>query len=388
MKASALTIGLVWAAVSLLLVGRATAEPPPDPRLEKIFADWQNRRERMKTVRYRVTGQHTRPKGTFTDSYTGKSLGPDAPPHDITWPKRITLLLEFQTSRYRLQEDEQPYSQTQGLFPPRGVVTTVFDSGELSSLIQRAPGTPADMKKPDVVVLSGNMRGMAFRADYWPFFLGHGIVASADANFILPGRFAKALEKEVYHVHGEGVFANRSCVVLRTQARKLTNVSFDELWVDLARDSAVLRQVIYVNNKIWTDLQVNYQETRVGWLPQDWTISNTHANDVIFSIDHMHIDEVEIDPMITDADFRVDVKPGMIVQRTSLPGSQDQITVPKSNPDRPLFRVTQNGSLQAVKGPEPRSLWPYYFGGGTVIIFCAGSAVYYWWRRKKLRSAT
>jgi hypothetical protein len=387
MKASALTIGLVWAAVSLLLVCRATAGPPPDPRLEKILADWQNRRERMKTVRYRVSGQHTRPKGTFTDSYTGKSLGPEAPPHDITWPKSIKLLLEFRTSRCRLEEDEQPYSQTQGLFPPKRVTTMVFDSGELSSLNLRAPGTPADIKRPDVSVVSGNMRGMAFRADYWPFFLGHGIVAMTD-EYILPGRFTKALDKDVYHVHGEGVFANRACVVLRTEARKHSNVTFDEYWVDLGRDSAVLRQVIYVNDKIWTDIQVNYQETRAGWLPQDWTISHTHINDVAFSIDRMHVDEVEINPMVTDADFRVEVKPGMIVRRTSVSGSPDQITIPKPNPDRPLFRVTQNGSLQTVNGPEPRSLWPYYFGGGTVIILGASAAAVFWWRRKKLRSAT
>ena len=65
-----------FAAAVLLLPRSVIAEPPPDPRLEKVFADWQNRRERIKTIRYRTSGEHVRPKGSYTDPITGCAARP------------------------------------------------------------------------------------------------------------------------------------------------------------------------------------------------------------------------------------------------------------------------------------------------------------------------
>ena len=74
----------------------------------------------------------------------------------------------------------------------------------------------------------------AFPSEYWPFFLGHGIVALTTEGHILPGRLTIAPNQTVYHVHGEGVCADRPCLVLRTQAWANLNTGFDELWVDPA----------------------------------------------------------------------------------------------------------------------------------------------------------
>jgi hypothetical protein len=365
MKSKPLMMLVACAATAALLFVRSTAaEPAPDLRLDKILADWQQRRERIKTIRYRTSGKHIRPKGSFTDPYTGKPLGQDAPPHDITWPKSITLLLDFTTNRHRLEEDEQPYGLTQGEFLPRRVTTTVFASKELWTSLLRPAGAPANSKSPDVYVVSGNMRGQAFRSVYWPFFLGHGIVALTTQQHILPGRLAGPLEEDIYHVHGEGVFANRPCLVLRTGTWEYGTTGFDELWVDPERESAVLRQVAYVNDKVSMDIQIDYQETRGGWLPHSWTISDAYGDGRVFSIDQMQVDELAIDPAVTDADFHVDVKADQIVQRLSVPGSPDQITQPHPTPG-PVFHVGVDGSWNEVVGSkERRTLWPYYLGGG------------------------
>lgn len=381
-----LTLAACAAMVVLVFVRSAAAEPPPDPRLDKIFADWQTRRERIKTVRYRASGEHTWPKGTFTDPYTGASLGLDAPPHDISWPKSIVLLLDFTTSRHRLEVDEQPYSQPQGKFIPEHV-TTVFDSKELWTLSLRPAGVPAELNNPDVDVVSGNMRALAFTSEYWPFFLGHGVVGLTTQQHILPGRLGVAPKKDVYHVEGEGNYADRACVVLRTEAQEAGTVIWDELWVDPGRESAVLRQAAYANDKMVMDIQIAYQETRGGWLPQSWTISHSSGGQ-IFSLERMHIDELEIDPPVSDTDFRVDIKPGMIVQRVTYPGSPDQIISPDPNPRRPEFRVDQNGVWKAVNGPEPRSLWLIYLGVGVpTLVLAAGVTCVIWWRRRKRLSA-
>ena len=237
MKAKMLLIlSLCGAAVSLALI-RAAGEAPADPRLDKILADWQMRRERIKTVRYRASGETIIPKGTARDPSTGRLLGPDEPPHDIACPKSVTLLLDFTTNRHRLDVEEQPYSQSQKQLMPKRTITTVFDSNDLRTSGLRPEGAPENLKVPNDLVVKGNMRGSPFNADYWPFFLGHGIVALTTEQHILPGRLAVAPQKETFHVHGEGVFANRSCLVLRSKTWEYGNVGFDELWVDPAREA-------------------------------------------------------------------------------------------------------------------------------------------------------
>ncbi len=101
----------------------------------------------------------------------------------------------------------------------------------------------------------------------------------------------------------------------------------------------------------------------------------------------MHVDELEIDPAVSDADFRLDVKPGMIVRRTSFPGSPDQMFSPNPDPDHPLMRVNPDGSLSVFNGPEPRSLWPLYLAVGVAILLLAGIGSTVWWRRSKVKPA-
>lgn len=384
MKLQTLLIIVVCAVATGLLPVRLTAdEPSPDPRLEKILADWQKRRDRIKTIRYRVSGEVTLPKGTFRDPNTGQALGPETPPHDISWPKNITLLLDFTTNRHRLEENEQPYSQSQKKSVPPRVTTTVFDSKELWSLSLRPTDVPPNPNNPDVSIVSGNMRGLAFSSEYWPFFLGHGVVGLITQQHILPGRMSFTPKTDVYHVQGDGNYANRACVVLRTQTQEYGSAVWDELWVDLGRESAILRQVAYANGKIVTDIQIDYQETRGGWLPQSWTISHARNNGQVFSFRRMRVDELEVDPAVSDADFRVDVKKGMIVQRMSYPGSPDDITSPNPDPISPVFRAGQDGTLDPMNGPKPRSLRRFYLGGvGTILVLAAGIAAAFWWRRR------
>jgi len=388
MKAKTLLILLVGGAMSTLALVPAAEESPADPRLEKVYADWQKRRERIKTVRYRVTGEHTRPKGTFTDPYTGQPLGPDEPPHDITWPKSMMLLLDFTTNRHRLEVEEQPYSRAQGGFMPKRTTTTVFDSNDLRTSGLRPDGAPTNLKAPNDVVVKGNMRGNGFNSEFWPFFLGHGIVALTTEQHILPGRLSVAPRQDTFHVHGEGNFANRPCLVLRSKTWEYGNVGFDELWVDPAHDSAVLRQVAYVNAKIATDIQIDYEETKGGWLPQSWTISHAE-DDRVFSLEKMHVDELDVDPAVSDADFHGDEKPGDVVMQRSVPGSPDQITAPKPGPDK-MFHVGQDGAWNEIVGGaevNPRRFY-YMWGGGALLLLASTGLAYALvrWRRKRRRA--
>ena len=383
-----LTAVVCAATASLLFAVAAAADPPPDPRLEKVFADWQKRRERIKTVRYRASGEHVLPKGSFGDPRTGVLLGPDSPPHDISWPKHIVLLLDFTTNRHRLQEEEAPYSQEKEKFIPRRT-TTVFDSKELWTLADRPAGAPPDPAAPDAFEVSGNMRGQAFPSVYWPFFLGHGIVALTTEAHILPGRLKVIPESEVYEIQGEGIYENRRCLVLRTGATEFGAVGFDELWLDSALESAVVRQVQYVDGNIAMDMQIDYQQTRVGWLPQSWTIAYLRAGGKAAAMERMNVEEVQIDPSVSDADFHVDLTPGMIVKRFFVGGSPDQTTMPNPTPG-PVFQIEGNGSWKEIaRGEGEQSQWfsnPWMWVGFAIALVAAAGAGL-WWRTKHRRAA-
>jgi hypothetical protein len=381
-----LVLWVCAATVGLALLG-AAADPPPDPRLEKVLMDWRNRRERVKTVRYCTSGETIIPKGTARNASTGQLLGPDEPPHDIVCPKSVTLLLDFTTNRHRLDVEEQFYSASHRQLMPKRVTTTVFDSNDLRTSGLRPEGAPENLKAPNDLVVKGNMRGSPFTSDYWPFFLGHGIVPLTTEQHILPGRLAVAPQKETFHIHGEGVLDNRSCLVLRSKTWDYGNVGFDELWVDPARESAVVREAAYVNGTIYTDIQVDYQETREGWLPHGWTISTSLDGRLVSSVQRMQVDELDIDPAISDADFHADIKPGDIVMQASVPGSPDQITAPKPDPAK-MYHVSPDGSWhELIGGAEARPLWVYFIWGGVILLLIVGGAcALVLWRRRYRRT--
>ena len=385
---SARTALVLTACTAALLLGSPARAQQPDPRLDKIFADWQNRRERIKTIRYHASGERVWPKGSFGDPLTERPLGPDSPPTDISCPMSVTMLLDFTTNRHRLVLDEVTYSQDQRQFLPRSVTTIVFDSKELTAQTSWPDGKPANDTNPDVTIASGNMRSCGFTVEYWPLFLGHGIIALMTEHHILPGRLTKPNEKEIYHVQGEGVYAGRPCVVLRTEAVEYSSVGYDELWVDPARESAVVRQLYYDEDKPVMDIQVDYQQTAKGWLPRGWTEIYPRKNGQTVWVLRMHVDDVEIDPPVKDADFRVDVKPGMLVQRLNYPGSPDQIVGVAPDSER-LYRVGPGGEWnEIVHGVEQKAQWPSYLWAGLIVLAAGfGAAALLWWRSKRRRAA-
>jgi hypothetical protein len=72
-------LSVLFAAWALLLGRGFTMAQAPDPRLERIFGDWEKRQQRIQTVRYRVRGEHVTMKGTDTGP-DDRPLKPPSPP--------------------------------------------------------------------------------------------------------------------------------------------------------------------------------------------------------------------------------------------------------------------------------------------------------------------
>ncbi|HLN29227.1 MAG TPA: hypothetical protein VK395_15870 [Gemmataceae bacterium] len=95
------------ALAAFLTLGRARAEERVDPRLEKVFADWQKRQKRIQTVRYRISGEHIVAKESMFDPLHPEL--PAMPKKDVKLRIQRMMLLDFPKNRYRQEHDEEEY---------------------------------------------------------------------------------------------------------------------------------------------------------------------------------------------------------------------------------------------------------------------------------------
>jgi hypothetical protein len=361
---------------------------PPDPRLEKVFADWQNRRTRTKAVLYRLRGESVQPKGCFTGQLDGYPPSKEIPPRDLVYPIKWTLLLDFATNRHRLETEEQEYDvSTDRLYPT--VWTRIFDGEVLKSFRPRERNThPLSGMGPtnaDVAIGKGHIgMGAAFKTNYWPLFVGHGIVPWQEGP-IIPGKLKVQPDIEMVSVHGQGVHQGRPCLVLRTHALQRAFTAFDEFWVDPARDSAVVRQILMTNGIAFIEFDIEYQKTARGWLPRNWTTTQRDFNKgkTVF-LQRMRVEELTLEPPLRDADFQIEEKPGMLVTHLTYSAplaGQGWAETPE--PTTSHYRLGENGSryqVVFVDGEERRLGYSRWWWTAALLVLAglSGWLIHRW----------
>jgi hypothetical protein len=382
--------------LGLLVLTPAVRAQPPDARVTRVLADWKRRQQVFQTIRYTLTGQMLRPKGSFPDDM-GRPSNPPRPPRDVTEPMEHRLLLDFAKQRFRWEKEEDAYLPGPDKVFPR-VSTSVYNNTDDTTASgwtangtawPRAVNTPyteafKDPLWPDVAISrrpeQGDVLTNGLGLSLGPLLLGHGLVRGVAVR----ARFQQEFDAEDFVVHGEGVEAGRRCLVLRLQPLDLLDrrPTFDEFWVDCGRESTVLRQKGWANGVLTTDDEIAYQATPQGWLASDWK-STSFRDGRVLSVTRMRVTAVVPEPAVEDGDFRVAIEPGMIVREfTPIEGNSVGAT-------RKDYRVRPDGGWnEIVNGVEKQSLgrfggrasWAYGLGGGAFMLLVA-LLVWRRWRR-------
>jgi len=377
-----------WITVGCVVLGAGAvlAQKPPSPQLQRIFDDWQKRQTRMKSVRYEVRGTRVQARGSAADDVTGKPLVPATPAHDISCPMSYTCLLDFEAGRYRLEEDFGAYELGKNALS-RSVAIRTFDGKTMGEVFPReangrSPSRP-DPSTPDATVTTGNVNVAAFGVEYYPLFFAHGIVPTATTPVIPGPRMRIKPDPEMFYIQGRGRYQDRDCLVVRTHPLRRSKSQMDELWIDPARDSAVLRYIEYVNDLAWTDLEVAYQSTPSGWLPSGWTETTRVAKNRTLHVDHLQVAGITPEPAFEQSVFRVDIEPGMIISAAKIGGSPDS---PLRGPvtEQTYYKIDPDGSwvpLAVETGRPPIDRGHYFWWIAGAVAFVA--LCLFAWRRRR-----
>lgn len=302
--------------------------------VRRVAEDWRARQEAVRAVRYVATGTVTVPRGAqnATMAVLGGSAndspgsaGEDYPAQDVVFESRRVWLVDFQRGLIRKEAQEHLWDVPAKRFNPVHRIV-VFDGDTVTEHRPQNGGRGVNRvfqyretaNTPEYILYSpdrkSKMVSLCEITDV-PVYLAHGIV--------MPERFPQGVgtpvdlsEFRVYQKtrSSEGVWGR---VVLRKVRRPATTrrpALIDQFDVDLTRGSALLRHATYAGEKPGRDVEIQYQRTDVGWLPQGWVVTTYDPSGKVTLSEECRIVELTIDPRADDSQFTFDLPPGAVAQ--------------------------------------------------------------------------
>ena len=121
-----------------------------------------------------------------------------------------------------------------------------------------------------------------------------------------------------YAVRRNVVSDGRLMTVLRTHSVKEIDGTFAELWVDVERQSAVVRSATYDNDMVFCRLDIRYGKGECGWWPRKWQLTYFRFGETaIGSVYRYQVSQFEGNPAVGPELFTEEPKPGMDVRDVS-----------------------------------------------------------------------
>ena len=372
-------------AVVLALASPILGQPPQDPRLAKVVANWDSRRDRVVGVRYVLDGERVYFKGRTRDPNAPSKEQQWVPATDVTVKKQRSVVFDFPRNRFRIDLDDEeftfpagPASRTSEIHTFDGSVRKLWNR---QAAAERAAG-PEGEPKADIWVVKGGQSAYAgFDALLTPLFLAHANIEVGGAA-IVPGRLKLRPDPELLTVHAEVRYDGRPVLVLRTRPERGPVVAYEEFWVDPNRESIIIRDMRYEDDEPRSDLTIRYQQTDIGWLPESWTetlYEEKRATDTT----RVRITQLSLDPSPNAETFDIPAKPEMFVFKTTNRDHGKRINPPGESSPVEYYRVDAQGELRAVEFRngvviDKTTYWPW-------VVLTVGGLLVVWWLSRRLR---
>ncbi|HET6572017.1 MAG TPA: hypothetical protein VFG68_00315 [Fimbriiglobus sp.] len=375
----------VWRIVAgVLLVG--IARPAEAQAVERLLADLKKRHAQAQNVRYTLTGVREVKRSQ------DKPAGPErSKPQAI----RAMLTIDLANKKYRLESNEQIFSEADGKVIRR-VGTHAYDGKAEQHFLPRDQNAMAP-NDPDLILATGPLGGGEVDARYHPVFAAHGVLPTVN-KALMPDQLPVDHDPDEFVPRGEVAYAGRRCTVFRTEPLNTVPGLTDELWTDPARDSAVLRKVLYSGKSPTCRLDVEFQGTPHGWLPKSWTVTWAFGGKVD-KIERLTVTNIEFDLPLHADDFTLPVRPGMIILADQYPSPGTGLN--PAYPAHAKYQVDESGRWvelekkgfttfggqvtdEGVQLPSGSTRRWWWIAGGSVLVIGLGALIV--WRYRARRS--
>lgn len=288
-----------------------SAAEKPDAVLAKILSDWKARQQIADSMRYEIEGHYVVPR----DSYPRLDITPGPlPVKDAEFDVSIELLLDFhnQGSR-RIEEGEVLCGPIQSFIPRYEVC--LYDGREYSQYKPRDRNTSnrwtPDKYDTELYKVGKFPYVQFFRTVDLPVFFSHGSFLSP--QFEPAGhKMLNLPEAAIFAEHETIEYEGRQCILLRTHPLFGRGRFHHEIYVDPARDSAVVRYDFFLEKRLFSSLKIEHEATEHGWLPARWTVT-IFENPNVAIIRKLHVKHREFNPQIQEQDLKIELTPGMMI---------------------------------------------------------------------------
>lgn len=360
----------LWALVVVLTAATSPlpAQPAGNP-VANIQTSWKKRKEAFESVRYVVTGKVE----VFFLDLDDPELQQKVPKMPVEYPYRAEVLLHIPTGRFSFEGKCSSLSVREGRFVESSGVTR-FDGKRTMSGVPPGGTTPSGMN--DVTIRTGYLQDEVFTAELWPLFDAHGIIPSASRS-LSPRQLTKNRIEDEYEYRGQVKVSGIDTAVLRSELVDSVPVVSAELSVDTKRDAAVVRHTYFSGKNPVARLDVTWKPEGSTWLPSEWTCTWTSGGKVQ-SKNHLRVERVDLNPAVSDDEFRYPLRPGMKVAEYDTPAPGTGL-----DPFRPSMKkyvvgegggatVLEETGKTTLQGeqlpPESRDGWIWWVVGVGVAV--------------------
>lgn len=328
--------------------------------LDEALAAWAKRRALFQSVAYVIEGEDRYPKGslTFGDPLVfmppppGGVL-PVTPAEDYDAPVRCEVALDFAGRRFRCERSFETFVFARRAFRP--AVRIGLRDGD--QLVELAPRDRNPAAGPTDAQVDYDKRSGALISEATPLLYAHGYVDDGSGDRL--GDFSATPAKEEFEVIGLASHQGCDCLVLQSEVAK----GFPghkgiqrELWIDLARDAAVVRRLYISDGHRNFDAVTEFVYTAGTWLPSAWTTTAREADGTVSLVLSRSVLSRKASPDLGNVSFQAKPQIGDLFRK-------DFKLWRDEGPDKPPLEIDDG---RRNRGGAGRGIGPRRQGGGGV----------------------
>lgn len=288
--------------------------------LDKLAAAWRSRRASTHTIRYKCEGTAVVPKGSCNgDHALPPDVRGDVPPEDHQSKEILSIVADLDKKWCRKEVQHEVFFLSAAKFIPEYVVN-IYDGAIFKAFTPRDRNTSKaytpSPAQPDAYLASTDQKkyvGPFFLYRELPVFFGHGIF-NPDLD---PRTFQSLPDMWKFQPVGQVVHKDRSCLALRSPPSGDRAGHFDEIWVDLERQGAVLRWLKSSSGALVLQADIDYQQTPDGWLVKGWDITHYEGKGRLVISCHFDVTQHSVNAAVEPSEFQISLEPGMVVKDRS-----------------------------------------------------------------------